>query len=30
MNLTIKNINKENFLQFGQLISTKDIKSRKY
>ena len=27
MNLTIKNINKENFLQYGQLISTKDIKS---
>ena len=27
MNLSIKNINKENFLQYGQLISTKDIKS---
>ena len=27
MNLTIKNINKENFLQYGQLISTKDIES---
>ena len=27
MNLTIKDINKENFLQYGQLISTKDIKS---
>ena len=27
MNLFINNINKENFAQFGQLISTKDIKS---
>ena len=25
MNLVIKNINKENFSQFGQLISTKDF-----
>ena len=27
MNLTIKNINKENFFQYGQLISTKDVNS---
>ena len=27
MNLTIKNINKENFYQYGQLISTKDVNS---
>ena len=27
MNLNIKEINKENFSKFGQLISTKDIKS---
>ena len=27
MNLVIKNITKENFSQFGQLISTKDLKS---
>ena len=27
MNLNIKNINKENFSQFGQLISTNDVKS---
>ena len=29
MNLTIKNINKENFYQYGQLISTKDVNSEK-
>ena len=27
MNLNIQNINKENFSQFGQLISTNDVKS---
>ena len=27
MNLQIKKITKENFIKFGQLISTKDIKS---
>ena len=27
MNLNIQNINKENFAQFGQLISTNDVKS---
>ena len=27
MNLAIKNINKENFFQYGQLISTKDVNS---
>ena len=28
MNLQIKKITKENFINFGQLISTKDIKSK--
>ena len=28
MNLQIKKITKENFTKFGQLISTKDIKSK--
>ena len=28
MNLKIKKITKENFLKFGQLISTKNIKSK--
>ena len=28
MYLNVKKINKENFSKFGQLISTKDIKSK--